>query len=583
MSRTIVVDPLTRIEGHLRIEASVNANGEVIGALSSGTQVRGIEVILKGRDPRDAWAFAQRICGVCTLVHGLASVRAVEDALQITVPENAQLIRNLMAGCQMVQDHVMHFYHLQALDWVNPISALSADPAKAARIAAQRDYPEASETHFREVQQRVRDLVASGQLGLFANGYWDHPGYVLPAEVNLIALAHYLEGLTWQREVGKIMTIFGGRDPHPNLLVGGVPCAIAAGEGDLPGGGDGTAVNLTSLQKVQQLVDAIERFVMRIYLPDLELIASYYKDWFTRGEGTRNFLAYGDFAGTRDNGFGVARGVVLDRDLSQLHPLDLNATDQIREFISNAWYSYEDGREAGLHPFAGETTFAYDGPKPPFAHLDATKGYSWLKAPRWRGKPIEVGPLARLVVMRAAGEPASCAATDGILDRLGLGFEAMYSTMGRILARGIESQLMARRMQDWLDRLLANIAKGDLKTFDASAWSPSTWPEKAQGVGYVEAPRGSLAHWIVFEKGRITNYQAVVPTTWNAGPRDPMGQHGPYEAALLDRHSLTIPEQPLEVLRTIHSFDPCMACAAHVLRGVGEGGDKEEIVRIRVV
>ncbi|WP_102225731.1 nickel-dependent hydrogenase large subunit [Acidimangrovimonas sediminis] len=581
MSKTIVVDPLTRIEGHLRIEVGIDGGGHVTSALSSGTQVRGIEIILKDRDPRDAWAFAQRICGVCTLVHGLASVRAVEDGLGLAIPENAELIRNLMAGCQLVQDHVMHFYHLQALDWVSPVSALEADPAKAARIAAERDYPDSSVAHFTAVQARLRALVGSGQLGLFTNGYWDHPGYALPAEINLIAISHYLEGLTWQREIGKIMTIFGGKDPHPNLVVGGVPCAIAAGEGDLPGGGDGTAVNLTTLQKVQQLIDEMNRFVTRVYLPDLELIASHYKEWFTRGEGTRNFLAYGDFGGTEENGFGVRRGVVLDRDLSQVHPLDLGDEDQIREFISNAWYSYKEGRDAGLHPYRGETTLAYDGPRPPLTTLDPSSGYSWLKAPRWRGKPIEVGPLARLVVMRAAGDKRSAALTDASLQRLGLGFDAMYSTMGRILARGIESRLMTDRMQHWLDRLLANIAKGDVKTFDGRAWDPATWPQKAQGVGYVEAPRGSLAHWIVFENGKITNYQAVVPTTWNAGPVDPMGQHGPFEAALLDNHDLSFPDQPLEVLRTIHSFDPCMACAAHVLRRAD--GRSEELARVRVV
>ncbi len=578
MSRTITIDPLTRIEGHLRIETGVDDAGRVTSALSSGTQVRGIEIILKGRDPRDAWAFAQRICGVCTLVHGLASVRAVEDALSLDIPENAELIRNLMAGCQLVQDHVIHFYHLQGLDWINPVSALDADPAQAAAIAAAQDYPESSLSHFTAVQAQIRDLVTSGQLGIFANGYWDHPGYKLPAEVNLIAVSHYLDALKWQREVGKIMTVFGGKDPHPNLVVGGVPCAISAGEGDLPGGGDGTAVNLTMLEKVQQLITRMSDFVSRVYLPDLQLIASYYPEWFTRGEGTRNFLAYGDFGGTIDNGFGVPRGVVLDRDLSTIHPIDLGAEDQIREYISNGWYSYAEGKDAGLHPWKGETTFSYDGPQPPFQNLDPEKGYSWLKTPRWREKPMEVGPLARIVLMRAGGNEKAQKMTDAVLEPLGLSFDAMYSTMGRILARGIEAQMMADRMQDWLTKLLANIAAGDVSTFNGRAWRPADWPASAPGVGYVEAPRGALAHWITFDGAKITNYQAVVPTTWNAGPIDPMGQHGPYEAALLDDHTLEIPDQPLEVLRTIHSFDPCMACAAHVL-----GADSQEIVRVKLV
>ncbi len=565
-ARTIVVDPLTRIEGHLRIEAGLDDANQVVSAVSSGTQVRGIEIILKGRDPRDAWAFAQRICGVCTLVHGLASVRAVEDALGIRVPENAELIRNLMAGCQMVQDHVMHFYHLQALDWVNPISALTANPAAAAQMALEAGYPNAEPANFIAVQDRLKGLAQSGQLGIFAGGWWDHPGYTLPPEANLLAVAHYLEGLTWQREIGRIMTVFGGKDPHPNLLVGGVPCAIAAE------GGDATAVNLTSLLYVAKLIDQMEAFVSQVYLRDLVMIGNHYADWFGRGEGVGNFLAYGDFAAAamgEANGFGVPRGVVLNRDLSMIHPVDLRDPAQVQEFVSNSWYVYEAGNKAGLHPFVGETKFEYSGPLPPFQHLDPAQGYSWLKAPRWRGHAVEVGPLARLVLMHAAEQPEATALTATILGQLQQPFNAMYSTMGRIVARGIEAQLMALRMRGWHARLMRNIEAGDFRTFTAAQWEPSDWPDVARGVGYVEAPRGSLAHWIVIRDGVIENYQAVVPTTWNAGPIDPAGQHGPYEAALLDRHRLIRPDQPLEVVRTIHSFDPCLACAAHIVRADG--------------
>ena len=580
--RTVVVDPLTRIEGHLRIEAEIDANGKIINAISAGTMVRGIEIILKGRDPRDAWAFAQRICGVCTLVHALASVRAVEDALSIQIPENAELIRNLMAGCQMVQDHVIHFYHLQALDWVNPILALEANVAEAAKLAQSGDYPESSDKHFAKVQDRLKGLVSSGQLGIFTNGYWDHPGYKLPAEANLIALTHYLEGLAWQREVGEVVAIFGGKDPHPNVVVGGVPSAIASGFGPLPGGGDATAVNLTSLQKVAQLIEKMRAFIDRVYLPDLVLIGSYYGDWFERGEGVGNFMSYGDFmsrGGGGSNGFGVPRGVVMGRNVNEIHPLDLDDAAQVQEFVAHSWYRYSKGSDAGLHPYEGETTLNYDGPNPPFDHLDATRGYSWIKAPRWRGHAVEVGPLARLVLLHAAGNSDAMGITAGLLQQLGKPFDALYSTFGRILARGIESKLMVERMQSWHDRLLANIEKGDLRTFDASSWEPSSWPATCRGVGYVEGPRGALGHWIVIEDRKIANYQAVVPTTWNAGPLDgAVGQHGPYEAALLDRHSLVQPDKPLEILRTIHSFDPCLACAAHVL-----GPDRGEIVRVKVV
>jgi len=577
MSQRIVVDPITRIEGHLRIEVDIDAQGNVVNALSAGTQVRGIEIILRGRDPRDAWAFAQRICGVCTLVHGLASVRAVEDALKIDVPENAELIRDLMAASQLLQDHVIHFYHLQALDWVNPISALTADPQETAATAAKLGYAECSVAYFAAAQTRLQTLVTSGQLGIFANGYWDHPAYVLPPEANLIAIAHYLDALAWQREIGQIMTIFGGKNPHPNVAVGGAPCAITVG-GELPGGGDATAVSLTNLLRVRQLIDSAGKFVDEVYLPDLVMIGGAYRDWFTRGENVRNFITYGDFDGINaGNGFGVPRGVVLDRDLSKIYPVDLTDPEQVQEYVAHSWYSYTQGDAAALHPYDGETTLAYTGPPPPFQQLDGEKTYSWVKSPRWRGKPMEMGPLARIVLLHASGNAPAMALTAATLAQLNLPFDALYSTLGRIVARGIESKLMADRMVGWHDRLMANIEAGNVQTFNAAKWEPASWPAHARGIGTIEGPRGALGHWIIIDDGKITNYQAVVPTTWNAGPMDEAGQHGPYEAALMRGHHLAIPDQPLEVLRTIHSFDPCMACAAHVF-----GPAREDIVSVKI-
>ena len=568
-NQRIVVDPITRIEGHLRIEVEIDAAHTIVQALSTGTQVRGIEIILRGRDPRDAWAFAQRICGVCTLVHGLASVRAVEDALDVKVPPNGELIRDLMAGAQMLQDHVIHFYHLQALDWVNPIHALAADPVAAAHAAEKFGYSETSVDYFARAQTRLKDLVASGQLGIFANGWWDHPGYALPPEVDLIAIAHYLDALAFQREIGDVLTIFGGKNPHPNVAVGGAPCAISTGQ-TLPGGGDATAVSLTGLLRVRQLIEVMRAFVDGVYLPDLIAIGGSYKDWFTRGENVRNFLTYGDFAGSAGaNGLGVPRGAVLDGDLATIHPVDLHDPDQIQEFVAHAWYSYAEGNNAGLHPYAGETTLDYTGPKPPFSQLDGGGTYSWVKAPRWRGHPMEMGPLARIVLLHASGNVAARTLTAATLDKLGLGFDAMYSTLGRILARGLESKLLVDRMAGWHAALMANIAAGDLRTFNDAKWEPASWPRHSRGVGTIEGPRGALGHWIIIDDGVITNYQAVVPTTWNAGPMDERGQHGPYEAALLAGHRLAIPDQPLEVLRTIHSFDPCMSCAAHVFGPAG--------------
>ena len=577
-AQTIVVDPVTRIEGHLRIEAQFD--GSVITqASSSGTMVRGIEIILRGRDPRDAWAFAQRVCGVCTLVHGIASVRAVEDALQYSIPANAQLIRNLMIVTQFVHDHVMHFYHLHALDWVDVVSALKADPKATSALAQSiSNYARSSPGYFTEVQDRVKKLVESGQLGIFANAYWGHPGYKLPPEANLMAVAHYLDALAWQREIVKLQTIFGGKNPHPNVLVGGAPSAISVHSG---AGTGSTAVNEVGLQKVAEIIEQMRNFVDQVYLPDVLAIASFYKDWFKTGygEGNGNFLTYGDFpaAGSRDpKTFLVPRGAILGRDLSHIQEVDLTADQDIQEFVAHSWYDYSAGKDAGLHPYRGETQLNYSGPQPPYQHLDTSASYSWLKSPRWKGHAMETGPLARVLMLYASGHEPTKDLANKALAQLGLPLEAMFSTMGRTAARALECKILADAMPNWYDSLMANIQAGDVRTFNDKLWEPSTWPRHAQGVGFLEAPRGSLAHWIVIDDGKISNYQAVVPTTWNAGPRDATGAEGPYEAALKG-HSLHDPKQPLEILRTIHSFDPCLACAVHVV-----DPDGEELIRVRI-
>ena len=574
MSKRVVVDPVTRIEGHLRIEAEVDDNGFITRASSSGTMVRGIELILKDRDPRDAWAFAQRICGVCTLVHGLASVRSVEDALNYSIPQNAQLIRNLMIAAQYVHDHVMHFYHLHALDWVDVVSALKADPKATSELAQSISrHANSSPGYFAEVQKRVKDLVESGQLGIFANGYWGHPAYKLPPEANLMAVAHYLEALQWQREVARLHTIFGGKNPHPNFLVGGMPSAISVDVGAQSNISGATAVNMNGLIEVQTIIQKMMRFVDDVYLPDTLAIAGYYKDWFKIGEGTGNFLTYGDFPDNGSNdidSFMIPRGVILDRDLSTIHPLDLNDPQQIQEYVAHSWYDYKSGKQQGLHPYEGETKLNYTGPQPPYEHLDVDASYSWLKSPRWRGKPIEVGPLARVLMLYASGHEQTRELADMALGKLDLPLQAMYSTMGRTAARTLETKIIADKMMGWHKQLIANIKSGDVRTFNEDLWEPSSWPDTAKGVGYMEAPRGALAHWSVIENEKLSNYQAVVPSTWNAGPRDASGQAGPYEAALQDNHKLHDSNQPLEILRTIHSFDPCIACAVHMINPQGE-------------
>ena len=579
-SNRIIVDPITRIEGHLRIEAETDANGMITRASSAGTMVRGIELVLRGRDPRDAWAFAQRICGVCTLVHGIASVRAVEDALKYEIPANAQLIRNMMIGAQFVHDHVMHFYHLHALDWVDVVSALNADPKATSELAQSiSSYAKSSPGYFSDVQKKLKGFVEGGQLGIFANGYWGNPGYKLPPEANLMAVAHYLDALAWQRNVAQLHAIFGGKNPHPNFVVGGVPCAISIhpeGQGASSGT---TSLNMEGLQKVQDIINQMREFVDQVYLPDTLAIAGFYKDWFKLGEGVGNFMSYGDFPGkgmSDPASFLIPSGVILNRDLSIVHPVDLNAADQIQEYVAHSWYDYSSGKNKGLHPYVGETNLDYSGPKPPYAQLDVDQSYSWIKSPRWKGHVVEVGPLARVLMLYAKGHEQTQELVGMTLKKLDLPVTALYSTLGRTAARTLESKIIADAMQPWYDNLIANIKAGDVRTFNEKRWEPSSWPSTAKGVGYTEAPRGSLAHWIIIKDGKIDNYQAVVPSTWNAGPRDAEGQDGPYEAALKGTQ-MHDPKQPLEILRTIHSFDPCIACAVHVTDPEGE-----ELIKVKI-
>lgn len=568
----LVVDPVTRIEGHLRIEAQLEGD-TIAQAYSSGTMVRGIEIILRGRDPRDAWAFAQRICGVCTLVHGLAAVRAVEDALQIPVPRNAQAIRNLMIAAQYVHDHVMHFYHLHALDWVDVVSALKAQPAATATLAQSiSPYARSSPGYFADAQAKVKNLVESGQLGIFANAYWGHPAYKLPPEANLMAVAHYLDALEWQREVAQLHAIFGGKNPHPMFLVGGAPSPI-----DL---NSDSALNAKRLAQVGQIVAQMREFVDQVYVPDTLAIAGFYKDWGGRGEGLGNFLTFGEFpagqAAELDKLL-IPRGAILNRNLAEVQEVDLRDATQVQEFVGHSYYDYTGGKSAGLHPFIGETVLNYTGPTPPYEQLDIEKSYSWLKSPRWRGHAMEVGPLARVLMLYAKGHAQTHELVDATLKKLDVPVTALYSTLGRTAARTLETKIIADAMQGMYEGLIANIKAGDTQTFDQSRWDPARWPAEAQGVGYMEAPRGALSHWIVIRDGRIANYQAVVPSTWNAGPRDPQGQPGAYEAALVG-HQLADPKQPIEILRTIHSFDPCIACAVHVT-----DPQRGELVRVKVL
>ncbi|KUO59917.1 MAG: hydrogenase [Gracilibacter sp. BRH_c7a] len=561
-TKRIVVDPITRIEGHLRIEAVVDGT-RITDALCSGTMFRGIEKIVENRDPRDAWAFVQRICGVCTHIHAIASIRAVEDALDYPIPKNANYIRNIMTLTQFVQDHVIHLYHLHGFDWVDVVNALKADPKATSSLAMSiSNWPNSSEGYFRDVQNKVKNFVESGQLGIFANAYWGHPAYRLPPEGDLMAVAHYLEALNWQKEIAKIHTVFGGKNPHPNYLVGGHSSTINLN--------DVHVINMERLNLVKTKIDEAQEFIDKVLIPDIFAIGGFYKGdlW---GGGVGNFLAYGGVPLTDisdPSSYLFPGGAVLDRDLTKVYDVDLKDPNQIQEFVTHSWYKYDDNN-AGLHPWQGKTEPAYDGPKPPYQNLDENKKYSWLKTPRWQGHAMEVGPLARFVVAYARGNQEIRSLVDDALTRLDLPVNALFSTLGRTLARALEAKYCVDHLAGFYSDLIANIKAGDSQTFNQEKWDPSRWPAQSQGIGLAEAPRGALAHWVKINGGKIASYQAVVPTTWNASPRDMNGQKGPYEASLLDT-PMAVADQPLELLRTIHSFDPCIACSTHLLTPEGK-------------
>jgi Ni,Fe-hydrogenase I large subunit len=564
----VVVDPVTRIEGHLRIEAEVE-NGQVTSAWSSSTMFRGIEIILQGRDPRDAWAFTQRICGVCTTVHAIASIRAVEDAIGAIPPPNARILRNLIMAAQCIQDHVVHFYHLHALDWVDVVSALSADAAGTATLAQSiSDWHDASPTYFAGVKARIQSFVDRGQLGPFGNAYWGHPAYKLPPEANLLAVAHYLAALEWQRDFIKLHAILGGKNPHlQSFLVGGMATPVDPNSQ--------AALNIHTISALRSLIARARDFVSKVYIPDLLAIAPFYADWTGHGAGVGNYLVYGEYPltdGKNAPGF-FPSGIIRARDLAHLETFD---PAKVTEQVKHSWYDYGGGDEEALHPSVGETRPHYTGPKPPYDRLDTAAKYSWLKSPRYDGEPMEVGPLARMLVAYVSGHEQVKPLVDTVLGKLGVGAAALFSTLGRVAARGIETQILVDKIGDWVEELADNMGRGELRIHDSERWDPSSWPRDCSGAGFHEAPRGALGHWVKIENGKIARYQCIVPSTWNAGPRDAAEQPGPYESALIGT-PVADPEQPIEILRTIHSFDPCMACGVHVVDPKGR-----ELARVTV-
>ena len=576
--RRIVVDPVTRIEGHLRVQATLGDDGRIADSMSTGTMWRGLEVILKGRDPRDAWAFVERICGVCTGIHALAAVRSVEDALGIKIPKNANIMRNLVNATLYVHDHLVHFYQLSALDWVDVVSALEADPRETAAIQQKisPSHPLASVGYFRDVQNRLKKFVASGQLGIFKNGYWGHPAMKLPPAVNLLAVTHYLEVLDFQKEIIKIHTILGGKNPHPNYLVGGMACPINMHDT----GAQGTMVNEVTLNYMRDIAKRSLEIVENVYLPDIKAIAGFYPEWFKYGAGlsNKNVLCYGEFPEIAndwsDASMQLPRGAIINGNLNEVHDVDLRDLNEIQEFVDHSWYRYPDAGK-GLHPWEGITEQAFElskgsvGDETKFEWLGADGKYSWIKSPRWKGHMMEVGPLSRLVMGVAKNVPHIKEPAMALLEELNAPLEAVFSTLGRHAARALECRWAAQKMVQYVDDLTANIRAGDECAANMEKWEPSTWPKEARGVGFCEAPRGALGHWCVIKDTRIANWQAIVPTTWNASPRSPSGELGAFEQSLIGT-PVAVEDQPLEIIRTIHSFDPCLACATHLLSPKGE-------------
>jgi hydrogenase large subunit len=558
MAQRITIDPITRIEGHLRIDAEVD-NGQVTKAWSSGQMFRGIETILQGRDPRDAWLFTQRICGVCTTVHALASVRAVENALNLEIPINAQYIRNIVMSIHALQDHIVHFYVLSALDWVDVVSALSADPTKTAALASSlSNWPNNSAKRFAAVKEKLKALVDSGQLGPFANGYWGHPAMKLPPEANLMAVAHYLEALDYQRKATKALGIISGKNPHiQNLSVGGVTTALNP-DSD-------SALNMERLYWIKQLIEEVRGFIQQVYLPDVVAVGALYKDWLPYGAGVKNYLAVPDMVlNTNATKFDLPGGTIMNGDLGTMKGItsfhDDYFRDNVKENITHAWYKGDWSK----HPYKEETV-------PNYTDFQDDGKYSWIKAPRFQGQPMQVGPLAQMLVGYAQGHKSIVENVNNALSLVSsvagvpVGPEALHSTLGRHVARAVRASMLGDLAIKHWELLVDNIGKGDLEIFNKPVFPQG----EQQGFGIHEAPRGVLSHWIVIQDGKIKNYQCVVPSTWNAGPRDADGLAGPYEASLVGT-PVADAEQPLELLRTVHSFDPCIACAVHTVDQNGQ-------------
>ncbi len=542
-TRKIVIDPITRIEGHLRAEVEVDEDGVVQDAFVSGQLFRGIEVILKGRDPRDAGLLAGRICGVCTNSHFRAAVSSVEDAYSLELPKNAEIIRDLMAMALFIQDHVVHFYHLHSLDFVDVTSALNADPkltSKEAHNYHKKPFRN-SHSHYEAVLEKLAKFVKAGKLGPFSNAYWGHSNYRLTPEQNLVMISHYLEALKFQTQISKAVAIFGGKTPHPQSIVVGGVTSVA------------DMLNPQRLNDYLFIIKEAKDFIDRAYIPDSKLLCMAYRDEIKAGVGRANgnFMSVGgyEFEGERPL---FCPGIIYNHDFENIDNFD---ESKIAEEIDRAWY---DGDEVNY------TDLNTDGSLKTEKNDDK---YSWIKAPRYDGKVMETGPLARVLISYKRDNTLIKSFVDEFLEDTNLELIDLSTTVGRNAARAIETGYICEYIFKLVSRLIQNI-----KYYDVDTWSKFNFEDlkkETKGRAFFEVPRGTLSHFVSIKNAKIENFSVIAPTTWNATPKNFDGVRGAYEEALVGI-KIEDTSKPLEVLRVLHSFDPCLACAVHIIDASGK-------------
>ncbi|HHL39489.1 MAG TPA: nickel-dependent hydrogenase large subunit [Deltaproteobacteria bacterium] len=518
MAQRIVIDPITRIEGHLRIEVEI-AGGKVVNAWNTTTLFRGYEIILKGRDPRDAWHFSHRICGICPTPHGHTAAMSLEDSFGVRPPDNARLIRNLMEASQIAYDHILWFYILNGFDYVDIVSALEARPATPS---------------LRRVQERIKTFVDSGQLGFLANAYWGHPEYRLPPELNLEIVAHYLESIRVKSLANEAGAVFGGKFPYIiTSPPGGVTC--------IP--------TLTQIADYEDKMAKVKDFVDNTVVPDLLAIAPYYLYLKDYGGGHRNYITMGVLDAESQDPYErlFPRGAIEAADLSKVERIDL--LDDIEEYVGHSWYTDRCG--GGKNPSVGETEPDFTGTEG-IKEIDHEGRYDWTKAVRLKGRPMEGGPLAQMLVAYASGREEAVRLVDDTLEAVGMAgrHEILFSALGRVVARVLKLKMTVDAVQGWIDELVGNIKRGDMDFY-----TPYEIPDSASGVAGWDAPRGCITDYNTIKGGRLERWQAVPASNWNFSPRDDNGTRGPAEEALIG-----VPVQdvrnPLEILRVVHSFDP---------------------------